>query len=285
MNIHQIIARYLVATGLIFLGGALIYFSYAIIYTVNQVPEIIEAIDKTSVRVDRVLDEITIISEQIPPVVEQADLLQQNIPLILAEVKSSRILIPDVLNEVELTRQQIPLILAEVKAVQEALPKVMNELEAYRKLMPDILAEMAAVREIIPPTLDRAESLAKEVSKAGQKASEGVVMGFFSGIIKLPFKMFDGVKDKFTSADLSNSDVHEIRGAVIVALQSEIGSRHNWKNPDSKHTGVIEVISENTIEGKYCRKLSITVSKHNKQIESRNTEVCQQDDGEWELNF
>jgi len=273
------------STGLILLGGALTYFSYAIIYTVNQVPEIIEAIDKTSVRTDRVLDEIVKISDQIPPIVEQADLLQQKIPLILAEVKASRLIVPDVLNEVGQVRQQVPHILAEVKSVKEELPKIMGELEAYRKLMPVVLAEIAAVREIIPPTLDRAESLAKEVSKAGQEASEGAVMGFFSGIIKLPYKMFNGVKDKFTSTDLSDSDIQEMRSAVIVAMQSEIGSRHNWKNPASGHSGEVVVISENTNEDKRCRKLRITVRKQNKQIESRNTEVCKQDDGEWKLKL
>jgi surface antigen len=284
MNIHQIITRYLLAAGVLVLGGALIYFSYAIIYTVDHVDEIIVEIDKTTAHVDRAMNEVEKISALIPPILEQADNIQQKIPMILVEVEASRKLVPGVLDEVEQLRLQIPTVLSEIKAVREELPVVMGELEAYRKLMPDVLAEVAAVREMIPPTLDRAESLSREIRQAGKEASEGAVVGIFSGIIKLPFSMFKGVKNTFTSAELSDSDVIEIRTASEQALQSEIGSKYNWNNPKSSHSGEVLVLSERRVDGNRCRNLRISVNKNNKKMETQDVEACEIDD-EWELKF
>jgi len=280
---HHILTRYLMSVGLISLGAGLIYLSYAIIYMVKHVPDTFAEIDKAGERIDRVLDEVKVVSDQVPLIIEQVDLLQEKIPSVLAEVKENRLLVPGIVKEVEQVRLQVPLILTEVKAIRQELPVILSELEAYRKLVPDVLTEVAAVREIIPPTLDRAEGLAREVRSAGQEASEGAVMGLFSGIIKLPFKMFGGIKEKFETAKLSDSDVQKIRQASITALQADIGSTHKWINPDSKHSGEVKVLSEANDDGKHCRNLNITVNKNNKKIDSQNTQVCQFDNGEWKL--
>ncbi|MCW8933985.1 MAG: RT0821/Lpp0805 family surface protein [Gammaproteobacteria bacterium] len=280
---HHIITRYLMSAGIISLGAGLIYLSYAIMYTVKQVPDTFAEIDKAGERIDRVLDEVKLVSDQVPLIIEQVDLLQKKIPSILAEVKENRLLVPGIVKEVEQLRLQVPLILNEVKAIREEMPVILSELEAYRKLVPDVLTEVAAVREIIPPTLDRAERLAQEVRSAGQEASEGAVLGLFSGIIKLPFKMFGGIKEKFETAKLSDSDVDKIRQASINALQANIGTTHKWTNTDSKHSGEVKVVSETSDDGKHCRKLNITVNKNNRQIDSQNTQVCQLDNGEWKL--
>lgn len=296
---HQIISRYLMSFGIVLLGGALIYFSYSIIYTVDRAPQIIADIDKASERIDRVLDEVRVVSDQIPVIVKQVDLIQEKIPLILAEVKENRLLVPDIINEVELVRlqvpvvlnevgqvrQQIPLMLKEIKAVRQELPAVMNELEAYRKLVPDVLAEVAAVRESVPPTLDRAEKLAKEVRKAGQEASEGAVMGLFSGIIKLPFTMFENIGNKFKKVSLSDSDIRSIRDAAARALKGDVGSRHVWSNPDTRKSGEIEVISESEEDDRLCRELAITVKNKGKVLEKQSSDVCRNDVGEWELEL
>jgi len=283
IKMHHVITRYLMSTGIISLGIGLVYLSYSIVYTVDRIPDTLAEIDKAGERIDRVLGEVRVISGQVPLIIEQVDLLQKKVPLVLAEVEANRLLVPDILREVQQVRLQVPLILTEVKAVRETLPALLTEVEAYRVLMPDVLNEVAAVREIIPPTMDRAEVLASEIRSAGQEASEGAVMGLFSGIIKLPFKMFGGIQEKFKKADLSDADVQEIRQASIIALQAEVGSIHKWNNPDTQHSGEVVVLSETHNEGKHCRKLSITVSKSNKKLDSQTTQVCQLDGGEWEL--
>ena len=283
IKVHHVITRYLMSAGVLGLGLGLIYLSYAIVYTVDRIPDTLAEIDKAGERIDRVLDEVKMVSDQVPLIIEQVDLLQKKVPLVLAEVKANRLLVPDILKEVEQVRVQVPLILTEVKAVREALPGILTEVKAYRVLMPSVLSEVAAVRKIIPPTLDRAEGLASEIRSAGQEASEGAVMGLFSGIIKLPFKMFGGIQEKFKNADLSDSDVQKIRQASIIALKSEIGSAHKWDNPDTGYSGEVTVLSETNDDGKHCRNLSISVNKANKKIDSQRTQVCQLSDGEWQL--
>lgn len=284
MNIHQIVARYLLASGLIAIALALAYFSYSIVYAVDHIPTIIADIDRTSERVDRVLDEVDKVSELIPPIVAQADLLQQKIPLILAEAEAARRLVPDVLKELEQIRTQMPSILEEVQEVRKDLPAVLKEVESYRLLLPDVLQEVKAVRETIPPTLDRTEKLIEQAKAAGQKASEGAVQGVLTGIFKAPFSWMKSIgQTLFPKLSLSDSDLNNIKEATELALQADVGLTQRWDNPTTKVSGKVTVISESTVKGQRCRRLGLVISTQSKQIGNRQITMCLQKDGDWEL--
>ncbi len=281
---HSIIVRYFLATGLLSMAVAIIYFSYSIIYTIDHAPEILASIDKTSIHVERALDEIEKVSDQIPPIIEQVDAIQKQLPRILDEIEADRLLVPEILKEVEQLRNQLPVIVGEVAAVRKQVPIIINEMEAYRLALPEVLAEVKAVRESLPPLLGRTEKLVEEAKGIGQKASEGAVKGVFTGIVKAPFSWMGSLgKNLFPKSGLAESDYAKVREITELALSAEIGSSHPWENTQTGFSGEAIALSEYKREDKTCRKIRELIYRKNRQLGNQDIEVCQNKDGGWEL--
>ncbi len=283
---------------LVCLALAIAYFSYAVIKLVDEAPAIIEQIESTTKAIDPVVDEVAIITsmipdiveevglvrEQVPPILTEVEALRLELPALLAEVEQIRLAIPPVLGEVEQVRLAIPPILEEVANVRGELPAIVAESEGYRALVPDVLAEVEATREIIPPTMAKAEVLIAKASVAGKQASEGAVTGFFTGIIKAPFRMVSGASSSvFGSQKGLNSKDIEILQATALELLNEapVGVEKSWVNKKTGANGVIKLEEEFVIEGSPCRQLLIITKKDKKELENSRYRVCLDDQGSW----
>lgn len=290
-------SRWLIPIAYICLSLGLGYFSYSIVYAVRQAPDIIAGFDKVARRIEGSLIEVNKVSELVPPLLVQVEQIQKQIPMILAEVQAGRELVPDILNEFSMARLQIPPVLAEVEAVRKTLPAIVQELEeyralvpvlldelqAYRKLAPELLAEVEAVRLLVPISFDRADILVASAQKAGQQASEGAVVGILSGIIKAPLTLVGGLGKPFKSKELVDSDIVYVKRAANVALQQGVGGISKWSNPESRHHGEVTVLSEARRGKTPCRRLKLKINLGKKNIETRETEVCEDDQGNWHL--
>jgi len=290
-------SRWLMPIAYICLSLGLGYLSYSIVYAVRQAPDIIAGVDKVVGRIEGSLIEVNKVSELVPPLLVQVEQIQKQIPTILAEVQAGRELVPDILNEFSMARSQIPPVLAEVEAIRETLPAIVKELEeyralvpillaelqAYRELAPELLAEVEAVRLLVPTSFDRADSLVANAQKAGQQASEGAVVGLFSGIVKAPLALVGGLGKPFKSSEVADSDIVHVKRAANEALEQGVGGTSKWSNPESQHHGEVTVLSE-TRRGKTpCRRLKLKINQSKKNIETREAEVCEDDQGKWHL--
>ena len=104
--------------------------------------------------------------------------------------------------------------------------------------------------------MDRAEHLLAAVSSAGKQASEGAVAGFFTGIVKAPFKMVSGASSSVftTVGSMSESDIKLLTDSALMRLNNaKVGSVERWGNQRSAVGGEISVVKEYSVAGRLCR--------------------------------
>ena len=291
-------ARLFLSFSLVCLSASIAYFSYAVLHTVQEIPDIINEMDEAAQFMGPVVQHAETITTLIPGIVEEVSLIREQIPAILAEVEQIRQAIPPVIEELanvrgELPslvaesqgyRQLIPTVLTEVKQVRGEIPSIVAESQGYRQLIPTVLAEAGAIRAIIPPTMDRAEKLITEASNAGQQASEGAVTGFFTGIVKAPFKMISGASDSVfgQSVNLSDKQAADVKALSLDMLnEHKVGSEEPWGNKKSGFGGDLTVLKDFQREGRLCRLMGITILEDGKLLENRKVVLCLDKDREW----
>ncbi|CAH0990931.1 hypothetical protein SIN8267_01032 [Sinobacterium norvegicum] len=285
---------------IICLSAALAYFSYTVIRTLEAAPQLIHQAQDAAKVIDPILSEVTtvttlipqiieevaLVRAQIPPILQQVEAIQRQIPEILTEIEKTRAVIPSILAETEQVRLTIPPILSEVAGVRKQIPSMINESAGYRALIPHILAEVEATREMVPVTLNKTEYLIAEARVAGQEASEGAVTGFFTGIIKAPFKMVSGASSKMMaiSKNLNDEDVALLTGTVEDLInQGNIGQSKTWSNKKSGVSGTTTLARQYKKDGKQCRVITLTAAKANKQLENTERTICVDQTGEWKI--
>jgi hypothetical protein len=291
-------ARLFLSFSLVCISVSTAYFSYALLQTIQEIPDIINGVDNAAQSMGPVVKETEKITALIPKIVEEVSMVREQIPAILAEVEALREKIPSILAELEKTRDSIPSILAEMEQVRLAIPPVINEVanvrgqipsivaesQGYRLLIPDVLAEVDATRAIITPTMDRAEQLISEASIAGQQASEGAVTGFFTGIIKAPFKVVSGASDSVfgSTKNLSTKEKSELTELALDMLNdSKVGSVEPWGSQRSGVTAEATLLRDFQRDGRLCRVLEITTFKKKKLLERSEIEACMDESQEW----
>jgi surface antigen len=270
MEKASLYSRLFFSFSLVCLAGAIAYFSYALIQAVDELPELLDQVDEAAAFMGPVLQEAESITALIPSIVEEVAQVREQIPAILAEVGALRLELPAILAEVEKTRESIPPILAEVEQVRQAIPPV--------------IAEVANVREQLPSTMDRAERLIAEASSAGKQASEGAVTGFFTGIVKAPFKMVSGASSSVfkTAGSMSQGDIKLLTDSALMRLNNaKVGSVERWGNQKSAVGGEITVVKEYSVAGRLCRVLSFTIVNKGKLQESNESAACLDENNEW----
>jgi surface antigen len=285
---------------IICLAGALAYFSYAIVETIRFAPTLIEQLRQTTREIDPVLEEIDKVAGFIPPVIHEVSLVREQIPAVLAEAAEIRRQIPLILTEVEKVRQELPAVLAEVAKIRQEVPGVVAEVanvraqipviiaesQAYRDLIPQVLTEVESTRNMIPPTLDRAEQLVADMRGTGKEASEGAVTGFFTGLIKAPFKIVGGVSESIFG-NLKGLDKHDTalmaKAAEDVVNSGVVGSSKTWKNKNSSVSGKVTLLKEYKMDERLCRDIELVSFKRNRILDSQQHAVCLNKDGLWEL--
>ena len=278
MNGLRDTATYLLALSLFSLAGALVYFTIELANISNtiskELPDVLTSVNQTS--------------KAIEPVVKEIGEIRELVPSVLNEVSETRKQIPPILDEVKQVREQIPAILEEVKQVREQIPPVLEEVRQTRPLIPKVLDEVAKTREALPGLLEKGEKVVSGAQKAGEKASEGAVTGFFKGIITLPFKIIGGIGQALFSfneevkKDLSESDIEQLKQlSREMLLLEEIGAYKEWKNDSIGYTGKIILKSIEVRNEQPCKTINLKLWEQGKAAADTVTTFCQTPDGNW----
>ncbi|MDH3857690.1 MAG: hypothetical protein OEV07_06825 [Gammaproteobacteria bacterium] len=207
------------------IAAAIVYFAYQLTQINDNVPVVMESVERVSQQIEPALveakeirAEIAEVRKLVPEVLAEVAEVRKQIPVMVGEVTEVRRQIPPLLTQVETINKQIEPILKRadeaitvVNDTQRQIPQIIeatdNAITAINQtraqivpLVPLTLEEIRLTREKIDPTLDRVDGLVEDAyfkatnaigaaDKAGQEASEGAVKGFFTGLIKLPFQL------------------------------------------------------------------------------------------------
>lgn len=232
------------------------------------------------------------IVDNLPIVQQSLSQVSQQVPPVLKEVEQVRL-------EINAIRQQIP----EVLNIADRAIITANMAEAkVTNLLPEVLNEVRLTREKIDPTLKQVDGLIDKASAkahgaiarakgVGQEASEGAVTGFFSGIIKLPFKLIGtlaspilGSIDSDIAKQLTKKDIELLGEAGKQASNSQkLEQSHRWKNPESGNSGAITILRKFEVDQKNCVEVKIVINKHDSSIMEKTEAYCHNQDGDWAL--
>ena len=307
------------------LAAAIFYFAFQL-YQINQnVPAISQSIDRVSRQVEPSLEEAQAIREElaeirklIPSLLERVDKsvavmddTQRQIPQIISAAEKALA----ILNE---TQQRMPRIISTAEnavtalnETQQQIPQIVNTAEnaivalnlTRDELMPYIpltLEEVRLVRKTMEDSLDRIEILIDDANDkalnaillagdAGKKASEGAVSGFFTGLIKLPFKLVGTLASpivKTIDADvakkLTEKDLELIATASKKAVEAKkIDRAWKWNNPKSGNSGSLTIIRKYEIRSHVCVEVEVRVSIKGKEKMNEPDQLCLNKDKKW----
>lgn len=267
-------ATYFFASSLFALAGAIIYFSVQIAKIVDEVPALLTSINQTN--------------ENLAPVINEVAEIRKQIPGIVNEVAATRKQIPSILKEVTQVREQLPAILEEVRQVRELVPPIMEEVKQLRIIVPDILTEVAATREAIPLMLDKGETMIANAQKAGEKASQGAVTGFFKGIVTAPFRLIGGMGAMLFSVggevenELDEEDLKQLDliGSEILSSDT-VGEREDWNNVEEGLSGRLTLQSIDITDGQTCKNIRVQLWEHEKSTFDKVSVMCLDSEGNW----
>ena len=282
------------------IAAAIVYFAYQLAQINNNIPAVLQSVDQVSQQIDPALNEVAAIRveiaevrKQIPPILVQVESINQQIEPILLRVDKTVAVVDD-------TQQQIPQILTTTDNAIAALNDTRAEVVP---LVPEALEQVKLTRESVDPTLDRVEVLVDDAyskalnaigaaKTAGQEASEGAVTGFFTGLIKLPFKLVGTLASPLTqnmdaevAEQLVESDLELMVEAGERGIKSEkIGQEQRWENPESGNSGSLTLVRTFELEGFECHEVRIRISNARQQeIQDKTDEFCLNQEDKWVL--
>ena len=272
----------------------------------KQLPEILAEVEEVRTLVPPILDEVAATRAQIPPILDEVARVREQLPALLERIDAVNRQIDPVLKQLEATvavvdgaQKQIPEILS---TADRAISSIDNTREQVVPLVPLALEEARLTREQVEPTLDRVENLLDDAyvkaqntiasaQAAGQEASEGAVKGFFTGVIKLPFKLVGTLASPITrnlSADvaeqLTEKDIELMADTGNKAvLSGSVDRERVWENPNSGNSGSITILRYFELQGLECIEARIKINNRRKQILDKLNEFCRTEDGQWTL--
>jgi len=310
------------------IAAAIIYFAYQLAQINDNVVVVTQSVDQVSQHIEPALEEVKAIRLEIvevhslvPDVLVEIAGVRKQIPLVIAEVAEVRKQIPLVLTEIAEVRQQIPAILAQVESIeqridpilqrvdktvaavddtQRQIPRIMSTADKAIATINDTNKEIKLTRESINPTLDRVDDLVEDAyfkaqdaistaEDAGKKASEGAISGFFTGLIKLPFKLIGSLAspivdslDVDVARKLTEKDIELLAEAGTRAIKSKgTGKERRWDNPSSKNSGSITIIRKYQLQDLECVEARVRISHKGKQIGDELEKFCLNEKNEW----
>jgi len=210
---------------------------------------------------------------------------------ILSEFREVRKLLPNVLEQVEKTRNIIPTVLKEFKETRMALPEIHKSIDNVRlsvnkvtKGLPNISKEISKIVQMehnIPKYLDRVEDIMDKGKNLGKESSRGVLSGFVTGLLTLPFDLVSGFIPE-NDIKLTRTDNRLLKEATLKLLVAEqIKIVEYWENPTSKNSGSIQLVKIKKEER--CRSLKVKISQKKTMKFLKDIDVCQDEKGQWKL--
>ncbi|NOQ87960.1 MAG: hypothetical protein GQ550_03470 [Gammaproteobacteria bacterium] len=302
----RLLASYLLSLSLFSLAAAIVYFTYQAAIVSKQIPDILLSIDKSSEKIEPIVDEVGEIVVLVPLILKEVEETRKLIPPILEEIEQTRKMIPPILKEVEQTRQQIPAVLEESKAIRGELPAILasadkatvavadvaTQVEATLPLIPEVLKEVETTRESIGPMMDRADGLIEKARVAGKEASQGAVSGFFSGLIMAPFALVADAGNSIsglTEKEVESFDKKDLELNKQVALtllnNGSKNEKREWSSAETDNHGIV-ALTEIYSQGEYaeidCRTLVFKMYDGDNLIKSTSRSFCKNEEGKWE---
>lgn len=300
-------AAYTLSAALVGLAATVGYFTYELTQLRRSLPQVLERAEAVVAKVDPVVEEVAAIrhvipdvvaqvaatTREIPPIVEEVAHLRRTVPAILEEVRATRTTLPTLVNKVALetarTRDALPKLSATLDKAADAVAHATAEVRAYRPLVPEVLAEVEALRASIPPTLERMQALMTQARAAGQKASEGAVVGVVTGVVKAPFQLLSGLGgslfgngkpgDPATTAE----DLALAKQALLELMMLPEGSERSWTNPDTRMGGTFTLMRQHQTGGRACRNVRSRTRMGLKVIAEEAFDICRNERGEWQI--
>jgi len=293
---------------------AIVYFAYQLAQINDNVPVITQSVEQVSQYIEPTLEEvkairleITQVRNLVPDVLAEVAEVRKQVPPVVAEVAEVRQQIPAIIAQVESIEQQIDPILqrvdktvAAVDDTQRQIPQIINTADNAIAAINDTNKEIKLTRESIDPTLDRVDGLVEDAyfkaqnaisaaEVAGKKASEGAVSGFFTGLIKLPFKFIGSLAspivdeiDSDVARQLTEKDIELLAEAGTRAIKSKsTGKEKHWENPKSGNSGSITIVREYQSQGFECVEARVRISNKRKQIMDELDKFCLNEKNEW----
>jgi len=282
-------ATYVLAISLFCLSGSLIYFAMKAAEIVYVIPDILKVVEATSVKIEPVIDGVDEIKDLVIPILEEVKQTRELIPKILQESAMLRKQVSPILKEVQATLEVIPSVVAATNKSSIAIAAASKEVAETRKFIPVILDEVKVTREAIPPLLAEAERITISAGNAGKKASEGAVTGFFTGLIKAPFKLVGGFGKSiykglgFEGAGFTEKDIQTHTKLAKELLNfGKPGDIRVVKNNENGSELTLSILKETEFEGSPCKELSSVVINNGKEVISVNFIACKNANNEWE---
>jgi len=307
------------------LAAAIFYFAFQL-YQINQnVPAISQSIDRVSRQVKPSLEEVQYILKELAEIRKLIPSLLERVDKSVAVMDATQRQIPQIISTTEQalaviseTQQQIPRIISTIENVvvalnetQQQIPQIVNTAEnAIAALnltrdealpyIPLTLEEVRLMRKTMEDSLDRIEILIDDANDmalnaillagdAGKKASEGAVSGFFTGLIKLPFKLVGTLASpivKTIDADvakkLTDKDLELIATASKKAVEAKkIDRAWKWNNPKSGNSGSLTIIRKYEIRSHVCVEVQVRVSIKGREQMNEPDNLCLNKDEKW----
>jgi surface antigen/regulator of replication initiation timing len=296
------------------IAAAIIYFAYQLAQINDNVPVITQSVEQVSQHIEPTLEEvkqvrleIAQVRKLIPEILDEVAEIRKQVPVVVAEMAEVRKQFPAILTRVESINQQVGPILQRVDKTlvvvddaQRQIPQILSTADNAIAAINDTNKEIKLTRESIDPTLDRVDGLVEDAyskaqnaissaEEAGTKASEGAVSGFFTGLIKLPFKFIGSLAspivnslDANVARKLTEKDIELLAEAGTKAIKSKnMGKDLSWENPKSGNSGSITTISSFALQGFDCVEARVRISHNGKQIEDDLEKFCLNENNEW----
>ena len=296
------------------IAAAIIYFAYQLAQINDNVVVVTQSVDQVSQHIEPALEEvkqvrleIAQVRKLIPEILDEVAEVRKQVPVVVAEVAEVRKQIPPILTRVESIEQQIDPILqrvdktvAVVDDTQRQIPQIVKTTDNAIATINDTNIEIKLTRESINPALDRVDELVEDAyfkaqdaittaGDAGKKASEGAVSGFFTGLIKLPFKFIGSLAspivntlDVNVARKLTEKDIELLAEAGTRAIKSKgTGKERRWDNPSSQNSGSITIIRRYQSQDLECVEARVRISHKGKQIGDDQEKFCLNEKNEW----
>lgn len=287
------------------LSAAIGYLAYALLSFTKEIPELIQAVDRTTPQISAIVSEVelvrievgqvrALIDEQIPAILMQVD---SALPLVergIAQSEQYSKEIPklwqhleEIEAQIQLVQQNLPSILQRVDAVIKTTNATTEEVALWRPHSTQYLTEIEHSRQDIPHYLTRVEAIIIDAKTIGKEASSGLVSGFIKGVISLPFDVVSGLTGIVDASSLSAKyltakDVSIIQEQVLLLLTNSNKQQTFWHNNDSNNRGKISKKPRFLQNELPCHKL--TFNNHFKdQQETLYKVMCQDKDDLWQV--
>lgn len=282
--------------GLIALAFAIAFLAAALWRIGGQLPELNQNLGNLSELGDT-------LAEDVPAVVEVANRYEPHIDPILAEVAASRELAQQALTEASAYRSELPALMAQLEALdqqltslQSDLPEILTRVDqaieesrGWRPITEQTVSEATAWRDALPGYLDRSEQLVASAREAGKEASEGMVSGFFSGALALPFQALGNVGSlvdprSLSARKLTEEDKDNLRAASITLLRDPSLQQADWQSEESGHSGTVAITDTTSSDHGLCHTLEIRNQFISELSDTISRQLCQDSEGKWQIN-